>query len=221
MLTIVARGCNMTRLTLGSYIMSQQVGKHVLLILVLLNTCFSDHCLRELRSRRERNVSRRVYVPTSVHAARACVLLRGGECPVLLQVQGHVRILLNNITNHCEVWTFFADIKDSVFFQSLQSRKRLFFLAFNGNRILTPIWRSALWRYLTSRFSRDQTSLFSYGPTKGVGDTSTVDMLTEMHRSAKLQTPPNAVDLLWSCESLWRGLSFVFSRSDCHLTIKS
>jgi len=31
-----------------------------------------------------------------------------------------------------------------------------------------------------------------------------------MHRSAKFQTPPNAVDLLWSCEGLWRGLSFVF-----------
>ena len=40
-----------------------------------------------------------------------------------------------------------------------------------------------------------------------------------MHRSAKSQTPPNAVDLLWSCEGLWRGLSFVFSMSDCHLTI--
>jgi len=40
-----------------------------------------------------------------------------------------------------------------------------------------------------------------------------------MHRSAKLQTPPNAVDLLWSCRGLWWGLSFVFSRSDCHLTI--
>jgi len=31
-----------------------------------------------------------------------------------------------------------------------------------------------------------------------------------MHRSAKFQTPPNAVDLLWSCEGLLRGLSFVF-----------
>jgi len=40
-----------------------------------------------------------------------------------------------------------------------------------------------------------------------------------MHRSAKFQTPPNAVDLLWSCEGLWRGLSFMFSRSYCHLTI--
>jgi len=40
-----------------------------------------------------------------------------------------------------------------------------------------------------------------------------------MHGSTKFQTPPNAVDLLWSCEGLWRGLSFVFSRSDCHLTI--
>jgi len=40
-----------------------------------------------------------------------------------------------------------------------------------------------------------------------------------MHHSAKFQTPPNAVDLSWSCEGLWRGLSFVFSRSDCHLTI--
>jgi len=40
-----------------------------------------------------------------------------------------------------------------------------------------------------------------------------------MHRSAKSQTPPNAVDLLLSCEGLWRGLSFVFSRSDCQLTI--
>jgi len=40
-----------------------------------------------------------------------------------------------------------------------------------------------------------------------------------MHRSAKFQTPPKSVYLLWSCEGLWRGLSFVFSRSDCHLTI--
>ena len=40
-----------------------------------------------------------------------------------------------------------------------------------------------------------------------------------MHRSAKFQTPPNAVDLLWSCEGLWSGLSFVFPRSDCHHTI--
>jgi len=40
-----------------------------------------------------------------------------------------------------------------------------------------------------------------------------------MDRSAKFQTPPIAVDLLWSCEGLWRGLSFVFSRSDCHLTM--
>jgi len=38
-----------------------------------------------------------------------------------------------------------------------------------------------------------------------------------MHRFAK--SPPNAVDLLWSCEGLWRGISFVFYRSDCHLTI--
>jgi len=41
-----------------------------------------------------------------------------------------------------------------------------------------------------------------------------------MHRSAKFQTPPNGVDLLWSCEGLWMGLSFVFSRSDCQLTIQ-
>jgi len=39
------------------------------------------------------------------------------------------------------------------------------------------------------------------------------------HRSAKFQTPANAVDFLWSFEGLWRSLSFVFSRSDCHLTI--
>jgi len=39
-----------------------------------------------------------------------------------------------------------------------------------------------------------------------------------MHRSAKYQTPPNAVDLLWSREGLWMGLSFVFSRSDGLLT---
>ena len=39
-----------------------------------------------------------------------------------------------------------------------------------------------------------------------------------MHRSAKFQTPPNAVYLLRSCEGLWRGLSFVFSRPECHLT---
>ena len=45
------------------------------------------------------------------------------------------------------------------------------------------------------------------------------DTTTCMHRSAKLQTPPNAVDSLWSCKGLWRGLSFVFSRSECHLTI--
>jgi len=37
--------------------------------------------------------------------------------------------------------------------------------------------------------------------------------------SAKFKTKPNAIDLLWSCEGLWRGLSFVFSRSDCYLTI--
>ena len=29
-----------------------------------------------------------------------------------------------------------------------------------------------------------------------------------MHRSAKLHTPPNAVDLLWSCEGLWMGYFF-------------
>jgi len=40
-----------------------------------------------------------------------------------------------------------------------------------------------------------------------------------MHRFAIFQTPPKAVVLLWSCEGLWRGLSFVISRSDCHLTI--
>ena len=31
-----------------------------------------------------------------------------------------------------------------------------------------------------------------------------------MHRSAKFQTPPNGVDLLWSCEGLWRGFFCVF-----------
>ena len=40
-----------------------------------------------------------------------------------------------------------------------------------------------------------------------------------MHHSVKFQTPPNAVDLLWSCEGLWRSLSLVFSRSDGHLAI--
>jgi len=40
-----------------------------------------------------------------------------------------------------------------------------------------------------------------------------------MHRSANFKTPPNAVDLPWSCEGLWRGLSFVCSISYCHLTI--
>ena len=43
-------------------------------------------------------------------------------------------------------------------------------------------------------------------------------LITLMHRSAKFQTPPNAVDSPWSCKGLWRGLSFVISRSDCHLT---
>ena len=41
----------------------------------------------------------------------------------------------------------------------------------------------------------------------------------QMHRSAKCQAPPNAVDFLWSCEGLWKGLSFVFSMSVCHLII--
>jgi len=40
-----------------------------------------------------------------------------------------------------------------------------------------------------------------------------------IHRSAKSQTPPKAVNLLWSCEGLWRDLSFVVYRSDCHQTI--
>jgi len=52
-----------------------------------------------------------------------------------------------------------------------------------------------------------------------LGYPGVIPLASEMHRSAKFQTPPNAVDLLWSCEGLWRGLSFVFSRSDCHLTI--
>ena len=30
-----------------------------------------------------------------------------------------------------------------------------------------------------------------------------------MHRSAEFQGPSNAVDLLWSCEGLWRDISFV------------
>ena len=42
---------------------------------------------------------------------------------------------------------------------------------------------------------------------------------TPMYRSAESQTPSNAADLFWSCEGLWRCLSFVFSRPDCHLTI--
>ena len=42
-----------------------------------------------------------------------------------------------------------------------------------------------------------------------------------MHHSAKFETPPNGVDFLWSCEGLWRGLSFVFSMSDGNLTILS
>jgi len=40
-----------------------------------------------------------------------------------------------------------------------------------------------------------------------------------MYRSAKFQSPPNAVYVLWSCEGLWRCLYFVISRSVCHLTI--
>ena len=31
-----------------------------------------------------------------------------------------------------------------------------------------------------------------------------------MHRSAKFQTPPNALDLLWSCEGLWRVFLLCF-----------
>jgi len=34
--------------------------------------------------------------------------------------------------------------------------------------------------------------------------------LSRMHRSAKFQTLPNAVYLLWSCEGLWRGLFLCF-----------
>jgi len=46
-----------------------------------------------------------------------------------------------------------------------------------------------------------------------------------MHLSAIYQAPYNAVDFLWSCEGVYHKqevcfpLSFVVSRSDCHLII--
>ena len=51
------------------------------------------------------------------------------------------------------------------------------------------------------------------------GDSRYLDIPWCMHRSTNFLAPPNAVDFLWSCDGLWMGLSFVFSRSDCHLTI--
>ena len=40
-----------------------------------------------------------------------------------------------------------------------------------------------------------------------------------MHHSAKCQALPNAVDFLWSCEGLWRGLSFQCTPSYSSLSI--
>ena len=44
-----------------------------------------------------------------------------------------------------------------------------------------------------------------------------------MHRSTKIQAPPNAVDYLWSCDKViiltGSRLPFALTRSDCHLTI--
>ena len=40
-----------------------------------------------------------------------------------------------------------------------------------------------------------------------------------MHLSANFQAPPNAVDFLWFCEGMWRGLSSIFMIKIDHLKI--